>query len=126
MVRFSEKQAKALELGQIRKNKKEKGITVFQRTLTEAEVLSQVKTYLQVKGWLVMRIHQSLGSQRGLPDLICLNKDGKTVYIECKSQSKKAKQSTFQKELQQQIESRDGIYVVARGIEDIEKMIHLC
>lgn len=123
MTRLSARRTKELginlALGEIRKKRKDQGVYVFQGRLTEAEVLSQVKAYLQVTGWLVMRIHQSLGSHRGLPDLICL-KDGKTIYIECKGQRAGAKLSGPQEVMRQDIERHGGVYMVARSIEDIE------
>jgi hypothetical protein len=126
MTRLSAKQARELgidlELGKIRKKKKDQGVYVFQKQLTEAEVLTQVKTYLQATGWLVMRIHQSLGSQRGLPDLICL-KNGVTIYIECKSQRARAKLSRHQEIMRQEIERHGGTYILARSVEDVEEAI---
>jgi VRR-NUC domain. len=126
MTRLNAKQAKELgidlELGKICKKKKDQGIYVFQKQLTEAEVLDQVKKYLQATGWLVMRIHQSLGSHRGLPDLICL-KDGKTIYVETKSQHPRAKLSRPQEIMRQEIEQHGGLYVVAQCVEDVEEAI---
>jgi hypothetical protein len=90
--------------------------------LNEAQVLAQVKEYLAYHGWLVMRIHQSLGSKPGLPDLIAL-KDGVTIYVECKSQRAGAKLSGPQEIMRQEIERHGGIYVVAKGIEDVERAI---
>jgi len=127
VTRLSAKQAKQLgidlELGKIRKQKKDQGVWVFaQKQMNEAEVLAQVKAYLAYHGWLVMRIHQSLGSHRGLPDLICL-KDGRTIYVECKSQHPRAKLSGPQEIMRREIEAHGGIYVVARCVEDVERVI---
>lgn len=128
MTRLSAKQARELgidlELGKIRKQKKDQGIRVFaQKQLNEAEVLTQVRAYLQATGWLVMRIHQSLGSKPGLPDLICL-KDGKTIYVETKSQHPRAKLSGPQEIMRREIEAHGGVYVVARCVEDVERVIN--
>jgi len=90
--------------------------------LSEAAVLTQVRDYLRVKGFYVMRIHQSLGSQRGVSDLIAI-KDGKVIFIECKSQHAKSRQSGEQLIFQQQIEKHGGIYVLARSYEDVERAI---
>lgn len=126
MTRLSVKQAREfgidLELGKIRKKKKEQSAKCFQLQLTEAEVLDQVKKYLQATGWLVMRIHQSLGSKPGLPDIIAL-KDGRTIYIECKSQHPRAKLSGSQEIMRREIERHGGMYILARGIEDVEEAI---
>lgn len=121
MTRISVRKAKELGIdpstGKITRGNYDK-----QFKLTEAEVLTQVKAYLQATGWLVMRIHQSLGSKPGLPDLICL-KDGKTIYVECKSQRAGAKLSGPQEIMRREIERHGGVYVVARSIEDVERVI---
>lgn len=127
MTRLSAKRARELgidlELGKIRKKKKEQGVGVFVRKqMNEAEVLAQVRAYLAYHGWLVMRIHQSLGSHRGLPDLVCL-KDGVTIYVECKSQRAGAKLSGPQEIMRQEIEAHGGVFVVARCVEDVERVI---
>lgn len=123
MTRLSARQARelgiVLETGKISRNKKSDSEQV---KLTEAQVLAQVRAYLEVTGWLVMRIHQSLGSKPGLPDLICL-KDGRTIYVECKSQRAGAKLSGPQEIMRQEIERHGGVYVVARSIEDVERVI---
>ncbi len=128
MTRLNVKEAKKLgvnlELGEIRRQKQEQGVSVFaQKKMSEAEVLIQVRAYLEATGWLVMRIHQSLGSKPGLPDLICL-KDGKTIYIECKSQRSRAKLSGAQEIMRQEIQAHGGVYIVAKEIEDIEAVIN--
>jgi len=90
--------------------------------LSEADVLTQVRDYLRAKGFYVMRIHQSLGSQKGISDLIAI-KDGWVIFIECKSQHAKSRQSGEQLIFQQQIEKHGGIYVLARSYEDVERAI---
>lgn len=92
--------------------------------LSEADVLTQVRDYLRAKGFYVMRIHQSLGSQRGISDLIAI-KDGRVIFIECKSQHAKSKQSGDQLIFQRKIEEHGGTYVVARSYEDVERVIRL-
>jgi hypothetical protein len=83
---------------------------------TEKVVLREVKEYLEITGWLVMRNHQSLGSQIGRSDLEAL-KDGVTIYIECKGE--KGKLSRAQEAFQRKIEEKGGIYIVARSFEDV-------
>jgi hypothetical protein len=41
--------------------------------------------------------------------------------VECKA--KGDRQSQAQKAMQQEIEKRDGIYVLARGVEDVERRL---
>lgn len=115
MTRLSTKQARELGIGieKLFKSNREKAL------LAEAQVLVQVKEYLTYRGWLVMRIHQSLGSKPGLPDLICL-KNRKTIYVECKSQRAGAKLSGPQEIMRREIEEHGGVYVLARCIDDVE------
>lgn len=127
MTRLSTKQARELgidiELGKIRKKKKDQDCRHFQQIPTEREVLRDVRDYLQKLGWFVFRIHQSFGSHKGISDLIAV-KNGQVLFIECKSQRKNAKQSKEQKEFQRQIEEHGGVYKVIRGIEDLEEVVH--
>ncbi len=90
--------------------------------LTEAQVMTQVKGYLQAAGWYVMRIHQSLGSTKGLPDLVCL-KDGRTIYVECKSQRANTKLSKYQEAVRREIEAHGGIFILARSYKDVKKAL---
>lgn len=90
--------------------------------LCESDVLTQVRDYLRAKGFYVIRMHQSLGSKKGVSDLIAI-KDGRVLFIECKSQHAKSKQSGEQLIFQQQIEKHGGIYVLARSYEDVERAV---
>lgn len=126
MTRLNAKQAKELgidpDLSKIRRQKQQQGITVFQKLLTEAEVLRQVKDYLKAHGWYVFRVHQSALSHKGLSDLVAV-RDGRVLFIECKSQHKRAKQSDEQAEFQREIEAHGGTYILARCIEDVKESI---
>ncbi len=57
----------------------------------------------------------------GWPDITALLPGGRFVGIECKS--KRGRQSAVQKRMQRKIRSRGGIYVLARGIEDVQDAI---
>ena len=83
----------------------------------ESVVLDQVREVLRLRGWLVFRHHQGLGSHKGFPDLTAL-KDGVTIYVECKTAT--GKLSVHQKNFRRDCEYHGGRYVVARGIEDVE------
>ena len=50
----------------------------------ESEIQAAIKEYLQWTGWFVFKNHQSLGSHRGVADLVAM-KDGLTVWIEVKT-----------------------------------------
>lgn len=52
--------------------------------LKESEIQRQIKDYLQWRGWFVVKIHQSLGSYRGIADLYAI-REGRSVWIEVKT-----------------------------------------
>lgn len=85
--------------------------------IKESDIQAQIKQYLQYKGWYVVKIHQSLGSVRGIADLYAL-KDGRHVWIEVKTA--RGRLSEYQEKFRDEIESHGGTYIVARGIEDVE------
>lgn len=85
----------------------------------ESSILRAVRDYLRLRGWFVIRIQQGLGAHKGITDLIAI-KNGVTVWIECKTAS--GKLSEHQKRFQEQITASGGIYIIARGVEDIIKM----
>lgn len=86
---------------------------------TEAEIQRQIKEYLQWQGWFVVKIHQSLGSYRGIADLYAL-KNGRSVWIEVKTP--KGRQSQHQEKFQRDIEDHGGEYMVARCVEDVMRL----
>lgn len=88
--------------------------------ILESDIRKQVKDYLQKTGWLVLYFLQGLGSYSGLSDL-CAIKNGRVLWIEIKRPGK-GKQSEKQVEFQQQIESHGGTYIIATGVEDLEKI----
>jgi Holliday junction resolvase len=85
----------------------------------ESVVLDQVRDLLRLRGWLVFRHQQSLGSLKGFPDLTAL-KDGVTIYVECKTAT--GKLSQHQENIRRDVEWHGGCYVVARGIDDLEEL----
>ena len=87
--------------------------------LKESEIQAQIRDYLRWCGWFVVKIHQSLGSYRGIADLYAL-KDGQHVWIEVKIA--RGKQSDYQKRFQQDIEKHGGTYILARSVADVEHL----
>ena len=88
--------------------------------ITESDVQRQIKKFLQWHGWFVVKIHQSLGSYKGIADLYAL-KDGRHVWIEVKMP--KGRLSEYQEKFRNDVIAHGGAYIVARSIEDVE---HLC
>lgn len=87
---------------------------------TEKSVLAEVKDYLAYTGWRVVRIHQSLGSERGICDLIAV-KGIVTLWIECKSDT--GKLSEVQEQFRDSIQDRGHVFIVARKYEDVQTAI---
>ncbi|RPI60690.1 MAG: VRR-NUC domain-containing protein [Planctomycetaceae bacterium] len=54
----------------------------------------------------------------GWPDITGLLPDGRFIGVECKSPT--GRQSPMQKRMEQEIRKRNGIYVLARGVEDVD------
>lgn len=92
------------------------------KQLKESEIQAQIKQYLQWRGWYVVKIHQSLGSHKGIADLYAI-KGGRSVWIEVKTA--KGKQSEHQREFEREITSHGGEYVVARGLEDVQNIVEV-
>jgi len=88
-------------------------------TIKESDIQAQIRDYLRWAGWFCIKIHQTLGSYRGIADLYAL-KNGQHVWIEVKAPG--GKQSEHQKQFQRDIERHGGTYVLARGVEDIEHL----
>lgn len=86
---------------------------------TEGDILRAVRDFLRLHGWKVVRIHQSLGSERGIPDLVAI-RGGKTVWIEVKTPN--GRLSEYQERWLQDLEDHGGWWIVARGIEDVEHL----
>lgn len=88
--------------------------------LSETEIQNQIREFLRLNGWYVMRHQQSLGSLKGMSDLTAI-KDGNTIYIEVKTP--RGIQSKYQKEFQKEIELHGGIYLLARSVDDIRNFL---
>ena len=111
-IRFSEEQYKDF-LKRRKTSKKDSSL----HKEKETDIQNQIRDYLRMKGWFVIRHQQSMGSLKGLSDLSAL-KDGITIYIEVKTS--KGYQSDYQKQFQQDIESHGGVYILARSVEDVQ------
>jgi len=86
----------------------------------EGVIQNRIRDFLRYNGWYVIRHQQSLGSLKGLSDLSAI-KNGVTIYVEVKTP--RGHQSEYQKEFQEEIEAHGGIYILARSIEDVKKVL---
>lgn len=89
--------------------------------MNEREIQNQIRDYLKVLGWYVIRNHQSLGSYPGIPDLTCFGPNGKRMEIEVKGP--RGKMSDAQKEYATNLHLRGHVCIIARSVEDV--MEHL-
>jgi hypothetical protein len=90
--------------------------------IKEADIQAQVKAWLQWHGWFVIKIHQSLGSYKGIADLYAI-KDGVSIWIEIKTQ--KGVLSQWQEKFETNIVGHGGTYMVIRSVEALEKAMEL-
>lgn len=85
----------------------------------ETEIMRQIRDYLRLKGWLVYRNHQTLGSTRGVPDLTAI-KDDRAVWIEVKRPG--GRLSKHQQRFRDEMLSHCGEhvrYILAYSLEDV-------
>ena len=97
----------------------------------EREVQRAILIYLRARGCLVAVTDAgaayragSFGADTvpaGWPDITGLLPDGRFIGVECKSPE--GRQSPVQKQMEQEIRRRNGIYVLARSIDDVEGAI---
>lgn len=88
--------------------------------LKESDIQATIRDYLRLRGWYVIRHQQGLGCHKGLSDLTAIN-DGITIYIEVKVPG--GTQSDYQLEFERQIREHGGIYVLARSVDDVIKVV---
>ncbi len=93
--------------------------TVDQR-LPENQIQSMIIQMLRQFGWFVVKIHQSLGSYKGIADLYVL-KDGRSIWIEVKTP--RGRLSEHQERFRDDVGVHGGEFIVARGIDDIEFLL---
>ena len=86
-------------------------------SVKERDVIRDIRDWLAMHGWFVVRVQQSMGCHKGLSDLLAV-KGGRVLFVEVKAP--KGRQSTYQVEFQREIEGHGGTYVLAKSIEDLE------
>ena len=115
MTRLSERQARQLNIipaPQAQAKQPAKAPPV-----KESDIQRQIKEYLQWQGWYVVKIHQSLGSHKGIADLYAI-REGRSVWIEVKTAI--GRLSKDQEKYRAEIEAQGGEYYVMRSVEDVE------
>lgn len=84
--------------------------------MKESEIQRGIIEYLRYTGWFVFKIHQSLGSYKGIADLYAI-KNGRGHWIEVKTE--KGRLSENQKAFKTDIETHGGSFLIARSIDDV-------
>lgn len=87
--------------------------------VTETGILHQVRDYLRIHDWLVIRNQQGLGSHPGMTDLTAI-RTGQVWWIEIKTA--KGRVSEDQDAFRRDVQEHGGNWMLARGIEDVEEL----
>ena len=101
------------------------------RRKPERTIQRAIVVYLRARGCLVavtdagaaFRAGAFFGDSipAGWPDITGLLPSGRFIGVECKAPG--GRQSPAQKVMEQEIRRRGGIYVVARGVEDVQEAL---
>lgn len=86
----------------------------------EADIRSQLRYLLRLRGWYVVIHFQGPLSHKGFADLTAI-KDGITIYFETKTPE--GKLSKYQEEFRDCIEGHGGQYYVVRSFEDAVSVV---
>lgn len=88
------------------------------------ESIIQSKTIIafEKSGWMVVKLIQT--NRNGIPDLMCL-KDGKTVFIECKTENK-SKVDPLQTYRHNELRKKGFLVKIINNINQIEDVINQC
>jgi Holliday junction resolvase-like predicted endonuclease len=85
----------------------------------ETAIRTQIREWLQWRGWDVTIHPQNVLSRKGFSDLTAV-RHGETVYVEVKTP--RGTQSDHQKAFQAAMESHGAKYLLARSVEDVEAL----
>jgi len=102
----------------------------------EKLIQKQILNFLSAYGIFVFRVNTTgvfdpsrkvfrrLGGYnlKGVADILGILPNGKFLAVEVKTE--KGKQSVFQKNFQEQIEKNNGIYILARSIDDVRHLVN--
>lgn len=88
--------------------------------MREKNIENKIKSYLKSKGAYYVKYFGNQFSQVGVPDILACYK-GRFIGIEVKNE--KGKTSPLQDVNLEQIKQAGGISLVARSVEDVQKVI---
>lgn len=86
----------------------------------ESQIKSQIKDYLDLKGYFHFPILQGLGAAKGIPDRIAVH-NGIFYGIEVKA--KRGFLSEHQIKFKNDLVAAGGVYIEARSLEDVMKFL---
>ncbi|MCC7005018.1 MAG: hypothetical protein IT497_00060 [Ottowia sp.] len=99
---------------------------------SESHVLGECLDWLAIHGFFAWRNNTGClkaedrfvkFGQPGSADIIGLTKQGRFLAIECKNGGTNARQRKKQEIFQMQVEKNGGIYILARDVKDIMKLL---
>ena len=91
----------------------------YKPKITESDIKKLTRDYMQIKGWFIFPILQSMGCYPGISDFISI-KFGRVIFIETKKPG--GKQSQVQKDFQALVEVHGGEYFLVDCYEDLVKI----
>jgi hypothetical protein len=94
-----------------------------QPALKEKEITYAIRSLLKQFGIFHWKIHQSLGCQPGVPDIVGITKGG--IFFGCEVKTAKGVLSDHQARFIQNINAAGGIGFVARNLEDVIEKLDL-
>ena len=87
--------------------------------MLERDILRQVRDYLGYRKWFIMRIQQSMGSHKGMSDLI-ICKQGKVIFLEIKTPH--GRLSHYQKKFELDLFREDIPYYVITDVSQLQDL----
>ena len=92
---------------------------IYKPKVTESDIKKLTRDYMQIKGWFIFPILQSMGCHKGISDFIAI-KARRVVFIECKSPA--GEQRIEQINFQTDIQMHGGEYFLVDCYEDLLKI----
>jgi Holliday junction resolvase len=89
---------------------------------TEKEITKDIRSFLKLRGICHYKQWQGLGSEKGIPDIICIING---IYTAIEVKAPKGKLSEHQIKWQNRIEEAGGKYIVARSVLDVIRELNL-
>jgi len=101
----------------------------------EGKIQLAIMKYLRSHGVLLWRhepntYNHALGrhianpyAMKGVPDILCIHPDGSGRFLGIEVKTPKGKQSADQVLFQKRCESLGGVYILARSVDDVIKLV---